>query len=286
MLPQKPKNKLNIDLIGAPDDRGVMNVGGRIGAAFGPKFIKEKFLQMGEGIDGALKNLIIHHEKNAQYLETIEKSHESLKEMVTESLKKNFFPVVLGGGHDYGYPHVAAVTEVFGVENVALINIDAHLDLRRVIDNKITSGSPFFLALENKAILGKNFIEFGIQPHCNSEELKNYALEKGVKIIPFKEASVLLFKDFLENFTKQGKKIVVSFDLDSVSMAWSMGVSAPQAEGFSASQILEMSELVGSCSNVVSIGYFEVAPDLDFLGKTVLLTATALHRFCSKRAFL
>jgi formiminoglutamase/guanidinobutyrase len=70
-------------------------------------------------------------------------------------------------------------------------------------------------------------------------------------------------------------------------MAFAPGVSAPQAEGFTAQEFLEMSEICGKSTDVVSVGYFETSPPHDRDQMTVRLVATAIHRmmiaFCSRK---
>src|SRR4029077_4960325 len=61
------------------------------------------------------------------------------------------------------------------------INIDAHLDVRSV-KPLITSGSPFYLALESGVLDAGRFVEFGIQSHCNAPELWDYVEKRKVQI--------------------------------------------------------------------------------------------------------
>ena len=44
-------------------------------------------------------------------------------------------------------------------KKIGLVNIDAHLDVREIINGRITSGTPFRRLLENGIIKGENFVE-------------------------------------------------------------------------------------------------------------------------------
>jgi arginase family enzyme len=174
------------------------------------------------------------------------------------------------------------VAEAFSGKRIGCINIDAHLDVRKA-DPLITSGSPFYLALESGILRGEDLIEFGIQSHCNARELWSYVDSKKVRVVPFGDLRGGIacgeFRSSLKRLTSQCDLVVVSLDLDSVATAYAPGVSAPQAEGFSSSEIIEMMELAGQEAKVVSLGIFELNPAHDIDERTSRLAATAAWHF-------
>lgn len=274
-----------VELIGAPDDRGVLNVGGRLGAGHGPHAIRQQLSQMMIGMHGAIGRIQLHQGMDVELGEAIEAGHAAMRKAVAADLKSGVIPIVLGGGHDYGYPHVAGASDAFH-SKVALINVDAHLDVRPPIAEGITSGSPFYLALEDGVIKGRNFVEFGIQEHCNDEAFLGYAQAHGVKVLTLDEVRagagpVALMNKLISGFARRGYKTVVSFDVDAVQMAHAPGVSAPQSDGFTPGEFLAMAELCGSSPHVATIGFFELAPPLDERQQTTRLVATAIHRYLS-----
>lgn len=283
-----PASTNSVVFIGAPDDRGVMNVGGRLGAGHGPAAIRQTLSQFMLGMTGALGKLDIYEGFDVAVEETIEKTHQNVRSAVSHSLSSGRLPIVLGGGHDFGFPHVAGVHDFFNAKNqskLALINVDAHLDVRPPNEQGITSGSPFYLMLESKMVSPQRFHEFGIQEHCNDESYYRYVAERKVNVHMLddlraaKGGSMERFRKILKSL--KNVKTVVSFDVDAVQMAFAPGVSAPQADGFTPAEFLAMASLCGESPNVVSIGFFEAAPSLDEGQKTVRLIATAIHRFLS-----
>lgn len=273
-------------LIGAPDDRGVLNVGGRLGAGHGPQFVRQMLSQFMLGIDGSLANIDLFYGKDINPGPSIEAGHQTLRRAVFDEIRANITPIVVGGGHDYGYPHVAGVYDVFK-DKIALINIDAHLDVRPPSVEGITSGSPFYLALEDGIVKPKNFIEFGIQEHCNDVSYRDYLRKKKVEILTLEEVRTgkggvaANFQKLVTRFTRRGLKVVVSFDIDAVQMAHAPGVSAPQTDGFTPAEFFEMAHYCGTLKDIVTVGFFELAPPLDENQKTTRLVATAIHRFLS-----
>jgi arginase family enzyme len=196
----------------------------------------------------------------------------------------NGVSLVVGGGHDHGYSQLLGVSEALAGRKLGCINLDAHLDVRKpVTPQKIGSGSPFYLAVESGLLDPARFTEFGIQPHCNGEELWRYAEDHKIKLVEWKDlrrADVgRAFALELDALARSSDAIVVSLDLDAAAQAHAPGVSAPQSEGFTAADVIEMAELAGAHPSVVSLGLFELNPLHDVDGRTARLAATAAHHF-------
>ena len=271
-------------MIGYPDDLGVKNVNGRLGAALGP----EKFFEYFRKLNGKMPLLPgsfsetqvkMGPDLEANYHRAIEATEDQVRALTfrTDLL------IVIGGGHDYAYPWIRGVVSALNKKNrIGCINIDAHFDLRPH-EPVMTSGSPFRRLIEEKWLDPKNLIEFGIQNHCNHESLWTYADSKKIKTVPFETLrngkAVPEFKRCLQALKKKVDCILISVDLDALSLAYAPGVSAPQAEGFSASELFQMLELAGAEPKVFSTGFFELAPPLDVQDHTSRLAAKAAYQF-------
>ena len=171
-------------------------------------------------------------------------------------------------------------------KKLACINLDAHLDVRRP-NPEITSGSPFYLAITEQVIEGPSLAEFGIQSHCNGPELWEFANTHRVPITPFSDIrggrAVAAFKKIVEYLAKTHDLIAISLDLDSFAEAYAPGVSAPQSEGFTPTEVIEMLEWAGSVPQVTSLGIFELNPLHDRDEKTARLAATCAYHFAESR---
>ena len=73
--------------------------------------------------------------------------------------------------------------------------------------------------------------------------------------------------------------------MDAAASAFAPGVSAPQAEGFTASEMIEMMEIAGSEKKVVSLGIFELNPEHDLEDITARLAATVAYHFVEAALF-
>ena len=278
-------------LVSIPDHVGVQNVGGRLGAAFGPRAFSESFARMSGSRPETptLKSQMHQHLIVHPISPTVEENHAAA-ELVREAAAGADRTIVVGGGHDHGYSHLLGLQTFLGSgKRIGCINIDAHLDVRKP-SPKISSGSPFYLAIEAKILEGPNLIEFGIQSQCNASELWRYAHEKNVNIISFDSLrhsnAISLFTQSLEKLARQVDGVVVSVDLDSVAEAFAPGVSAPQSEGFTPSELIEFCEVAGANEKVLSLGIFELNPLHDLGGRTARLAATCAFRFLEKAQYI
>ena len=169
-------------LLGIPDHQGVLHVGGRLGAAQGPKAFRAQKQRINPRSQ-AWKSC--NDWGDASPLSNdVEKNIKSATQSVTNAHSKSCALVVVGGGHDHGFSHLNGVfTDAQHSKKgtrLGCINIDAHFDMRKP-NPHITSGSPFYLALEAGIIKGPHLVEFGVQNHCNSPELWDYAKKKKTK---------------------------------------------------------------------------------------------------------
>ncbi len=157
-MPPRTQQNLLWSLIEVPDDLGVYNVGGRLGAAGGPDTFWKLFSKMCSSNDILSKMAARVRVKVSST--SIEANHLSAADAVKNESKS--ITVMIGGGHDHGYSHLLGLQRGKKASTWGCINIDAHLDVRKP-SPLITSGSPFYLALEEKLIQPQCFVEFGIR---------------------------------------------------------------------------------------------------------------------------
>ncbi len=268
-------------LIKIPDHQGVMNVGGRVGACHGPRAFERVFRRLHGRIPVA--SMLGRSVMVSNISSDVVGNHRHAADAVRDAHREHAPSVVVGGGHDHGFSQLLGISEALGGgKRLGCINLDAHLDVRRPAPVP-GSGSPFFLAIEARVLDPENFIEFGIQSHCNAPELWDYVESKKVEVVRWQELRtadrVATFRKKLEKLAGSVDAIVVSLDLDCLSQDHCPGVSAPQAEGFNSAEIIAMMEIAGSHPKVVSLGIFELSPEHDVQDATARVAATAAYHF-------
>ncbi len=266
-------------IAGYPDDEGIKNNSGRLGAALAPYKIREFFYKMTPAAQmkfdlGDLGDLEI------QKFE-LEMRHEKAKEIATQALKNNYKWIALGGGHDYAFADVSAFIETCE-DRPLIINFDAHLDVRST-ENGINSGTPFFRILEKYQEI--DLVQIGIQAQCNSLAHFDYSREHQVEVLKYDDfrlsgenLSSYCIKRLSHLITKR-RKCFLSIDIDGFSSAYAPGCSQSFATGFQIDEFFQLTSILNKRLDVRGIGIYECSPPLDQDNQTSKLAALIMHKF-------
>lgn len=279
----RKRSDIQFSILGYPDESGVKNVGGRLGAKEGPEKFKTYFLKL-RGKWPLQERMLsfsapeVSSDLENNYRNAVQSGMTALKDLGPAGIL-----VGVGGGHDNAYPWIKAIQNALPIKTrLGCINLDAHFDLREY-QTLMTSGSPFRRLIDEGILKGSNLVEFGIQSHCNGPELWEYAQKNKVKIVNFETLrngkAVTRFNRELKLLRARCDVVLISLDLDALSFAFCPGVSAPQAEGFTGSEVFQMLEMAGADKKVTSLGIFELAPALDFNDHTARLAAQSAWHF-------
>lgn len=274
----------DILIMGYPDDRGVANNGGRIGAAQGPDAIRKIFYKMTRSFDSE-NNMKICDLGNIQTGKSIAEDHEfAVKFLKNNYVTKNQRLICLGGGHDYSYPDGKLFLEHQNHdEKPIIINFDAHLDCRPYTD-QVNSGTPFYRLLENYP--GQfHFFEIGLQKQCNSKKHFQWAKQKGLKalwledIYHSKEDIELTLKSFFAESLNLKTKVYLSIDMDVFSSAYAPGCSQSWPTGLDPHFVYRAMEMIFHHWDVPQLGIYETSPKYDLDDRTSRLAAKLMHQY-------
>lgn len=270
------KIKPSFVLVGHPDDEGVRSNHGRAGAQDGPDAIRAMLYKLTAGRDNFeplydLGNFIqtgTLAERQQQELTSIQTIFESKHRLIS-----------LGGGHDHAYADVGGMLKAVGKQKALVINIDAHLDMRAVVDSP-NSGTAFFQLIEEF----ENFelIQVGIQPQANTAYYFDYAKKNKVKIYDLLDCAGQLQKVFysiFKNVSLAKRPTFISIDMDAFSSAYAPGVSAASPIGLDPHEFLRAIPELCQKLDIRGLGFYEVAPRLDQDNQTSKLTAHLIHAF-------
>jgi formiminoglutamase len=262
-------------LLGFASDEGVRRNQGRPGALEGPKVLKQ-----------ALAKLPYHGETPLQLFdcgeircddENLEAAQEALGELVQRIRKKGAFPIILGGGHEVSWGHYQGIRDL---DNLGIINFDAHFDLRPLLEGKKgSSGTPFLQIANDRQRQNKNFdyLCLGIQKTGNSSTLFKTAQDLGVKHVlaeDFFANKQELIESTLKAFIESHDHIYLTLCLDVFAEAVAPGVSAPQALGLQPWHVLPLLSILAKSGKIVSFDIAEMSPPHDRSNITAQLGAT------------
>lgn len=265
-------------LLWVPFDYGVKLINGRPGARFGPARIKKELKKLIKG-----KNIVVDYGSIIPVTKNVKKTHERVTKAVRKIIRDGLIPVVVGGSHDNSFGSSKALS--LGFKKIGQINIDAHYDVRPVVDGKITSGTPFRRLIEGNLLKGKSFVEFGAHSPKNLKEHLLYLRKKKAKVIKLSYVNKVGIKKALSKAfyltEKNTKAIAFDIDIDSIQKRFAPGCSAPGVKGFTKKQILRAANIAGRNKKIRLFNLMEVNPLYDVNNKTVKLAARLILNFVS-----
>lgn len=228
-------------LLGFACDEGVRRNQGRIGAAEGPKAIRQ-----------ALANLFwrdwdpVFDAGDVGCPDgELERAQESLAERTAALIMKGQRVVTIGGGHETAWGSFLGLSQARPETSIGVINFDAHFDLR---SGPATSGTPFRQMADWHQERGRPFkyLCLGVEPSANVVNLVWKADELGVKYEwndSFERKGGRL-DELLDAFVDDVDAVYLSIDLD-VLPGWVMpAVSAPAGRGVSPTSLQEAVDLL------------------------------------------
>lgn len=283
-LTQTSKGEKSFTLAGYPDDDGIQLNGGRLGARQAPDVIRKYFYKL---TPSPWKKTSFNFQDmgNLSTEIALAERHESLKKEIERSLNSpNTCWIGLGGGHDYGYPDGAGflLSQKQSKRKPLVINFDAHLDVRPTTQG-LSSGTPFYRLLTDNSLPDFDFIEIGIQAHCNSTPHYDWLKERGALIIDMEEILINGFQatcmEKLIPYMIKSRPTFLSIDIDAFSSAYAPGCSQSWATGLVPNEFMPLLKILKKRLDVKMLSIYEVSPPLDIDDHTSKLAAQILHSF-------
>ena len=254
-----------VGILGYAGEEGVKRNQGRLGTAAAPNSIRN---MMG--------SLAFHLPQNCQVFdygdvitsnEDLESSHQLISETVTKLLETKHLPILFGGGHDLAYAHAKGIYDFLkpSGKKLGIINMDAHFDLRPLVNGKGHSGSPFF-QLADEFGEDFNYLCLGVQRSVNPKSLFATAEKTNSQWMVMEDFRLNNWEVIQEKilwFLDSMDQIYLSVDMDGFSSAFAPGVSAPSPMGFRPEFAFKVFELISKSQKVISMDVVELNPKFD-----------------------
>jgi len=265
-------------IVGFPTDEGVRRNKGRPGAAEGPTAIRQALYRLtpdAEQRDAFVELLQATYDLGDVAIgPDLQADQERLGEILAPHLARGAVAIVLGGGHETAFGHFLG--HVRAKRRVAILNWDAHPDVRPMENNQGHSGSPFRQAIEHPSDLCRRYTVAGLNPPTVAKVHLDYIADHG-GTAHFNTS--ISFSAIESIYASHEYDTLVTFDLDAVDQAAAPGVSAPATAGLSPHIWLYAAYRAGACSTVRSIDLVELSPPLDHEGRTARLAARTVWEF-------
>lgn len=266
-------------IVGFPSDEGVRRNRGRPGASAAPFEIRSQLYKLtppAEYFDpfkklvGKTKDL-----GNIPVSVNVEAAQDDLGNVVAELLKAGTLPIILGGGHETAFGHFLGYAK--SERKTAILNIDAHPDVRPLKEGKSHSGSPFRQALMHKSLCCEQYLVAGLQPQAVAREHLDFIDNYDGRYLFREDTNLTTLSELLQEH--ESNRLMVTFDMDAVDQAFAPGVSAPCANGLHADMWLKAAYSAGNDEKVSSFDISEMNPEFDRDGQTARLAALTIWNF-------
>ena len=271
---QKAFKEANYVILGVPFD---VTSTYRTGARFAPNAIREASLNIETysfraNID--MENVNLH---DLGDLNVTGDTHETLKrveQVVKELFDAEKVPVLIGGEHTITLGAARAVGK-----NVAILDFDAHLDLRNEYLNQKVSHTTFMRRIKEQ-VKPTKIVEVGTRAVCK-EEL-SYAKKTGIDFVTtqqIRKYSVEQTSKKIKNLLKDAKEIYLTVDLDVLDPAFAPAVQNPEPDGLCTHMLYDLLHEVCD-ERIVAFDVVEVAPHFDH-GVTAIQAAKTIFEILS-----
>ncbi len=260
---------LGFAFIGFCSDKGVERNKGRTGTALAPSFVRAQ-----------MSNLPCVFSQEVKLFDagdvvcdeiSLEEGQRELSLAVEEILRRNLFPIVLGGGHETTFGHFRgqynSIKNAGRTPELGVVNFDAHFDLRPY-DAGNSSGTMFLQMADLCRADGApyRYLPIGIQQHSNTVSLFRKAEELGVDYVLAKDIQGSNMESILERldtFLYRCRDAYITVCTDVFSSAFAPGVSAPQSLGLDPEVVLPLLKHVLRTRKVRGFDICEISPRFD-----------------------
>ncbi len=184
----------------------------------------------------------------------IKKALNKISNINEKILKKNMFPLTLGGEHSITPGCIAPFTKKY--RKLCILHFDAHADLRNNYQGeKYSHASAIRRCLDYKNV---SLISFGIRNISQSEILYLKRNSSRIKIFWAKDKkkwNLNLFKKLIKNQT-----VYLTFDVDSFDSSIMPATGTPEPGGLLWDETLDIIKIAMKNSKVVGADINELAP--------------------------
>jgi len=188
---------------------------------------------------------------------------DAVRRAVT-AIDRDVLPVLLGGEHTVTLGAVQALSDRY--PDLAVVQLDAHTDLRDVYDGRRVSHATVMRRLiENVA--PDRIVALGVRAGTREEFIlaERYRARAPLLSVTSKVWTWL-----------QARPVYVTLDIDVVDPSDAPGTGNPEPEGIAAGDLLSFVRLLGDL-RVVGLDLVEVAPPYDPSARTAVLAATVIR---------
>jgi formiminoglutamase len=196
----------------------------------------------------------------------------AIGDAVAEATAAHPLTILLGGNNAVSRP--AAHGLGAPLDQVGLITLDAHFDMRETTDGP-RNGNPVRCLLED-GLPGRNIVQIGLAPFANSVKMHHDALAAGITIFAAADVRAQGIAALVETAIGQldhAERIMVDFDIDVIDRAQFPGAPGARPGGMTALDFFAAARRLAAEPKVRLVDLTEFDPSLDATDLSALTAA-------------
>lgn len=257
-------DQVDVAIIGVGDDRATLNKG----CDKAPDEVRSWFY----GLFSHWNNLHVADIGNIRRGHQMDDTYFALKEVVSELLKINVVPMIIGGGHDLTYANYLAYENIGRIINIAAI--DPIFDLGHD-EHELNSKSYLSRIILHQPNFLFNFTNIGYQTYFVDQD--SIVLMKNLYFDVNRLGNVRAEMEEVEPMVRNAD--ILSIDISSVKRADAPAVDVAMPNGFSGEEMCRICRYAGMSDKLSSIGFYELNPSMDNNGQSAHLYAQMMWYF-------
>ena len=255
----------DLAIVGVKEERNAKN---NLGCSEGPDHIRKALYQLFRG-DYKPNIVDLGNIRNGH---AVEDTYFALAAVVTELIKNNTIPIILGGSQDLTFANYRAYESLGKVMNI--LAIDSMFDLGNA-DQEIHSKGYL-----NKIILHQpnflfNYTNVGYQTYLVDPE--SIKLMDRLYFATYRIGKVRTNLENVEPLTRNADMITV--DISAIKHADAPANPNASPNGFYGEEVCQIMRYAGISDKLSSIGFYELNPSLDINDQTAKLVAQMIWYF-------
>jgi len=232
----------------------------RTGARFAPLAIREASLNIETYSFRSqydIENTSLHDLGDVNVTSETQETLKRLEHVTKEILAAKKTPVLIGGEHTITLGAARAIGKDF-----AILDFDAHMDLRDEYMNLKTSHTTFMRRINEQA-KPRKIVEIGTRAACKEE--MDYAKKASISFITtqqIREEGVEKAVDKINRLLGNVKRIYLTVDLDVLDPGFVPAVQNPEPDGLCSHMFYDLLSIVCD-KRIVAFDVVEVSPPYD-----------------------
>ena len=255
----------HLAIIGINEDRKAVN---NEGCGLAADYVRENLYKLFQG-NYSTKIIDLG---NIQKGNTIEDSYFAVSDVISQLLKKNIIPIIIGGGQDLTYCNYTAYKNL--EQTINIVAIDSCFDIGDG-EKELNSQSYLSKIILHKPNILFNYSNVGYQTYF--VEQNSIELMDKLYFDAYRLGHVRANIEDVEPIVRNAD--VVSFDISSVRQSDAPGNGNASPNGFYGEEACQIARYAGLSDKLSSIGFYEINPAFDTNKQTAHLVAQMIWYF-------